>query len=457
MPPLVPALLPAGFYLLSAVLVYGVARALELSRWAAFWSGIVYLTSFVHFQALLGSQAGRDLQAASLFLALVLIGLKPVPERPLFWASVLFSVAAVIHGGLAAFSPFVTAVASFLQPVQSALTMDPAQAGYPIPPQVAVWSILFSVLFAVSFWHAVKIWNRKWAVLLAWYLFCVVYFLEHAFQLRQVLPSRAFLFLSPIFSVVFAGGLITLLERVQKNSGMSRRAGRAITAVIFTVLCLANLAAVPVVLFRGKLANSILMYRDLRPAADDFDRLLGQGISGFRLGREREARDLLEQAVRERPFLLRHLLGRCRLEDSRWVTGPLGLRGFLRRIQAEQATPKPVFEVLQKEIADYAVGLLCISYLEMKGSRVDSGRTWLSQLRYLERDPERLADWVGSLPFVRGDPALAEFSGRLRDPSFLEDPIPWRKDDYGFGRFVVRLMTGWNIQSAWDKQAGVKL
>ena len=77
MPPLVPALLPAGFYLLSAVLVYGVARALELSRWAAFWSGIVYLTSFVHFQALLGSQAGRDLQAASLFLALVLIGLKP--------------------------------------------------------------------------------------------------------------------------------------------------------------------------------------------------------------------------------------------------------------------------------------------------------------------------------------------------------------------------------------------
>jgi hypothetical protein len=44
-----------------------------------------------------------------------------------------------------------------------------------------------------------------------------------------------------------------------------------------------------------------------------------------------------------------------------------------------------------------------------------------------------------------------DFLETLKDPAAFGDPLPWQKDDYGFGRFIVRLISGLDIRSHYDR------
>ena len=455
--PVAPALIPAAFHLLNAGLLYGVAAGLGLPRRAAVYASLIYLTAFAHFHAVFGLQAIRPLQTLTLFLLLILC-LRGLPRLPLLWACVLFSAAAILKGGIAVGAPFVAMVSSFLQPIEAALHMDPAQANYPIPPQIGVWSLLVSVGLAARLVASWRAGNRAPPLLLAWYLFCVVYFLKGAAGSLQVLPSLAFIFLSPIFAIVFSDTLVSLSEKIQAATGASRRTGRTALAGLLLFLCLANLLAIPVGLFRGKLTHDPAAVRG--PAAGPaiaFDKLYEQGLSELHQGREPEALELFLQAAAVKPSHLRALLGPCRFSDLRWMTAPLDLRGQLRRIrEIEEGNPISL-PVIQQEISDYALCLFSISCLEWRAGRRESSSIWLSQIRYLERDPDRLAGWIEQQPLVQQEPLLKEFAARCREPDRLRDPLPWRMDDYGFGLFLVRLLTGRDIRSAWDKQTGMRI
>lgn len=455
---LAPALLPAGLHLLSAGLLYRVASGLGIGRRAAVYSAVVYLTFFAQFDALFGLQASRHLQSVVLFLLLALC-LQALPRRTLLWACLLFSAVAIFRGGIVVLTPFLIAVSSFLQPVQAALEMDPVQPHYPIPPQIGLWSLLVALGLAARLGASWREGSRAAPLLLAWYLFCVVYFLKQVTESLPILPSRAFIVLSPIFAVVFAEALVALYERIRAAAAPGRRTGEWVLAGIFLSLCLANLLAIPVAQFRGRLANDPA-FDGNAPShrATPFELLYQRGITEFRRGREPEALELLRQAAVAKPVLLRALLGPCRLSDLRWITAPLDLRGRLRQIRESRGHVwQASFDALQREISEYALCLFSISYLEARGERLEASRAWMTQLRYLERDPERLAAWIGQVSADVGNPSLTAFAERLRDPSILQDPLPWRKDDYGFGLFVLRLVTGRDIRSTWDRQTGIPI
>ncbi len=214
------------------------------------------------------------------------------------------------------------------------------------------------------------------------------------------------------------------------------------------------------------MAREFTSYEELKARQEDpFTPLFRQGISALEEGREEEALGLLRRAAQTRPFLLRSLLGPCKLSDLRWITDPRDLRGWVREIGNERlrkagaltARDRETLDGLQREISDYALCLFSLSHLERRAGRPEEGCAWLSQIRYLERNPQRAAWWIGRLPAVRRDRSMEESLARLADPQCFRDPIPWRLEDYGFGRFLVRLWLGWDITMGWEKDLRVRI
>lgn len=164
-------------------------------------------------------------------------------------------------------------------------------------------------------------------------------------------------------------------------------------------------------------------------------------------------------AAEVRPFLLRYLLGGCRLEDQRWVTGGAGLRPWLERVIRYYQSTQPIRRdkqertaaVVRKELLDYALCLLGASERAHRDGRREENRSWMCQLYHLEPDPEVLLFWLSQHPRVKEEAALREHLERVRQADFFQNPIPWKMDDYGFGRFLIRLVFHRDIRSRWDR------
>lgn len=471
-----------AFHLLNVGLLWGLARTLGLSRCAATAASLLYACFFAHFGAIFfptgeGHLIAVSAAISSLWLYLRFSGALPRLARLLgaaflFGGVLTFVVAAPDRRPFAlllqAVTPFVAAVSSFLQPFQAALEMDSTCAQYLIPAQMGVWSLGLAGLVSAHFWAALKGKGRSACfVLLGGYLFSVAA-LSRTTPPRgpSVLPSESFVLISPLFAIAFAVALMGVVDRIQAVCRMSRGARAALLSGILLALCLPNVLAVRVGQLRGRLASNFASYHELKARqVDSFTPLLRQGIAEMKRGREAEALDLLRRAAATRPFLLRYLLGRCRFSDLRWITGPSGLRSWIRQVGEERVraagllTPEDrgILQGIGQEMSDYALCLFGISTLERRAGHLEESAHWLSQMRYLERSPERIVAWVGGLAPVRGDPALEESVARLADPNGLPDPLPWRMDDYGFGRFLVRLWVGRDIRSAWDQQMGVAI
>lgn len=189
---------------------------------------------------------------------------------------------------------------------------------------------------------------------------------------------------------------------------------------------------------------------------DPFERRLEEGFSEMKAGRWRQAVRLLEEASVQKPFLLNYCLGPgLRMEDLRWLTGGAGFRSWMRKIDDSWRTQTRKFESIrsttEEELADYASCFLALSWLEAQSGNEGKSRYWLSQLGFLEWDREILREWLGGLIRVRELPALREHLGHLKDPGAFSDPLPWRKDDYGFGRFLLRFLCGLDLRSEWGK------
>lgn len=173
-----------------------------------------------------------------------------------------------------------------------------------------------------------------------------------------------------------------------------------------------------------------------------------QGLQEWAQGRSAEAIRLLEEAASARPFLLRYLLGSCRLEDARWITRGAGLREWLeeviRRFETGQAVAKPKLHqtaaIVRAELLDYGLCLLHLAYLKHREGYEEESQDWLNELRLLEPDQEFLAEWLDRAPTVRTDPEMREFLRRIRGPSRLDDPASGWERNEGLGPFLGRLL-----------------
>lgn len=204
----------------------------------------------------------------------------------------------------------------------------------------------------------------------------------------------------------------------------------------------------------------ILLRKEGEPV-EEFEQLYSEALRCFERREDEKARRLFEAAVRERPFLLRFLLGvpENRLSDLRWVTGGLPLGRWVHRISDQLDSPEKEIsnirlarETVSGELDRTVLSLFLISYLEDRRGDFPGARRWVSQIRWFEEDPEILKEmlhhaipkqrWVEMEPFLE----------RAFQPDFFGDPLPWRYDDYGFGRFLIRWVFGKDVHSSWDQK-----
>ncbi len=471
-----------------------------------------------------------------------------------FWAGLVLQDSRQVFLPYNAVVPFLAVFTSFLDPLQAVLRMDPSEPFHYVSAQISVFSLFLGGLWVGLFLADRRPERKPLLLLLVCYGICALYVLPSysysSFPLR--VPSRYFIYFTPVFSILFCSVAVRLADGLLQRTRVNPLAMEVFLVLLFVGLCVSNLLAIRVEIFRGRLANTYLVYEEIRtaqliredlhqrgPAAlpgeilfvngvspmpfreitpfvavdpeqhdsfrmiaaevlkdadirvnvpagtegrvytidgerildrqgapiDLFTRLLDQAVQRMREGRKAEAFDLFYQAAQTRPFLLRYLLQSYRLEDLRWITRDLDLRGWIHRVDglckdwSDQPIPKreSVFALVHQEISDYLVCLFCLSYLEHHAGNEESSQRWLSQIHYLERDPAALVYRLMQVPWIAADPDLKNYAQRLNGSSYFSDPLPWRKDDYGFGRFLVRLLWSWDIRSGWDKRLGFSI
>lgn len=450
--------------------------------------------------------------------------------------------------------PFATTLASYLDPLPTALLIDSTEAFHFIPPQVSFYVLCVS-LFLMGMFGAVFVTRHRSLLLLGiWYSIGLVHLLHQYSSFPVFTPSRYFIYITPVFSIVFCAVLVSLGARLLRGTRLVPIFQQRFLFAFLVGLGISNLLAVRLEMHRGRLSNTFLMYEDIRAASlirgdlvdkanrsgsavmgplsvsnvvpmpfkelldgvfsdvdparyqnfrltvneifghrlrpeirineppnnlwshhgyilnsdrivdskgrsiDPFTEFFDEGIAQMKRNRTGEALRLFERAIETKPFLLRYLLTTGRLEDIRWMSNGLDMREWIRRIGEKYflwgEAPIPKFEhtlsTMHQELSDYILCFVFVSYLKHQQGDFDGSRYALGRIWFLERNPQALVSWITSVPIVREDPGLSAFVQGLKDPWSFCDPIPWRKDDYGFGRFMVRLLFRWDIPSRWS-------
>lgn len=408
--------------------------------------------------------------------------------------------------------PLTTCLGAFLEPFSCALRIDDAEILYGIPPAVSPFLLILSVVWIGGLLRASK-GNERRVVrfCLLWYLLAVLYptFQYATYPVR--IPSRYFVYLSPPFSLIFSLAVARLLGWLEGRLGWRRALHRRAAEAAVALLCLANLAAIRVAVWKGRWANNYAYYDDLRTvqliredrlrknsgdqagggpvrisgiepmpykvrfwrfvpsdpqeyqlfkllarqesvglgagaqvevsgAGKDsgadyrvegvrvlrrdgsvvgrFDASWEEGVSYFQNGDLEKARDRLETAVREQPFLLKFLLPEGeRQETVQRLTGPhRGIRRWLEHVREHRESPTDpalkldrVREVVDGELSRYLVGLFLLAYLEDRGGREEASRFWFRQTQWLEPDTQLLQEWIRKAVPVRWNASLEKF------------------------------------------------
>lgn len=159
-------------------------------------------------------------------------------------------------------APFAGGLASFLNPINSALSIDSTRPYYFIPLQLTVFWFILSIVIIVIFIKKFVLKNKLLFIPVCLYLVGIVYL-----YLRDPMPSRYFIYITPSISIVFCSVLDLMFNKISIK--------KAAAAIIFIALCVPNIIAIKTALFYGRLTNTFYTYDYIR-AAD----LIREDIAG---------------------------------------------------------------------------------------------------------------------------------------------------------------------------------
>lgn len=159
------------------------------------------------------------------------------------------------------FAPFVGTVSTFLEPLDNAMFIDSTRANYSIPLQLNVFNFLLAFFILFLFLKNFLFKQKQLAILLVFYLFNVPYV-----YLLQSIPSRHYIYLSPIFCIIFCCAFDSIFSYYMNQTKFKIVTKEIILCLIFVILCIPNLLAIKLSLFRGKAVNSFFSYDYIRGA-----------------------------------------------------------------------------------------------------------------------------------------------------------------------------------------------
>ncbi len=189
--------------------------------------------------------------------------------------------------------PLVVMLVNFISPLKAALSIDSTKPFHIIPTQNNPIGYLVVLFFAVVFMKKYLLKHKSLIVFLIFY----IVELRYARIATTVLYSRHFLYITPLFSVMFCSVFIYLYDAIMSRTRLRDNIKEIILILVFAGLCLPNILAIRLEMFRGRMANTFYLY-DYIKAAD----MIKKDIESSNAGRRVEEKSIFVKNVASMPF-----------------------------------------------------------------------------------------------------------------------------------------------------------
>jgi len=158
--------------------------------------------------------------------------------------------------------PFGIMFMNFISPIRSALSIDSTMTYHIIPPRDTLAGNLICLLLIGIFVSKYLFKHRGLIVFLLFYAVA----LRYMRILTTMLYSRHFLYVTPLFAVVFSGSFVYIYDWIISRIKLKKVIQEIVLVIIFVGLCVPNIFAIKTALARGRLVNTFLIYDYIRAA-----------------------------------------------------------------------------------------------------------------------------------------------------------------------------------------------
>lgn len=157
--------------------------------------------------------------------------------------------------------PFIGTLRSFLMPFQNVLAINSSTWYYDIPLQFSIFFFILGIFFIGLFIGVFIKRERQLVLFLVWYLIILC-------QIRysNMVPSRYFIYLTPIFSVIFSSGIIYVYTFFVDRIKLGTIWKEVFLVLIIIGFSVQNISAISLRMWRNKFANTFLIYDYIRTA-----------------------------------------------------------------------------------------------------------------------------------------------------------------------------------------------
>lgn len=254
--------------------------------------------------------------------------------------------------------PICVIFSSFMAPIKTALSIDPAVAYHMISFGTNIIGNLAASLFVIIF--IVK-YFPKYKALIVFAVFYIVALRYMRIDTVRV-PSRHFIYIMPLFSIIFCSSFIYLYDLIANKIKFNKNAREIVLVLIFIGLFIPNILAIKLEIFRGRMVNTFLVYDYIRTTNIVKDDIRSRGT-----GKSIKASDIFIDGIRPMPFNV----------DEYWYPAaddPLRFSAF-HYLFAQIFNDKSMLDVNVNESAGTAGGLIYKikdpGIYDSKGSNID--------------------------------------------------------------------------------------
>ena len=189
--------------------------------------------------------------------------------------------------------PLVVMLVNFVSPLKAALSIDSTKPFHIIPTQNNPIGYLTVLFFSVVF---LKKYLLKYNGLIVFLIFYIID-LRYTRIATTILYSRHFLYITPLFSIMFCSVFIYMYDAILGRTRLRDNIKEIVLILIFAGFCLPNILAIRLEMFRGRLANTFYIYDYIKAA-----NIIKNDMEASNTGRRIEAKSIFVRNVASMPF-----------------------------------------------------------------------------------------------------------------------------------------------------------
>ncbi len=156
--------------------------------------------------------------------------------------------------------PVALMLENLISPIRAALSINSAVIFHVMSKHIGFLPFAMALLFVGIF---IKNFLIKYKGLIILALFYIVA-LRYTRIETSVLPSRHFIYVTPLFSIIFCSAFIYMYDKIVAKIKLRKGMQNIILAAIFIVVSSQNVLAMKLELFRGRLVNTFITYDYIR-------------------------------------------------------------------------------------------------------------------------------------------------------------------------------------------------